>query len=249
MVVRTGSGGVHGYWKLKWEEIPPTKQLIERWWAYLDEAAGPDRKIDKLIDTSRMLRLPGTVYFPKAGSGGRIASVTLLETNTNIYTVEQILEASEAAYAVKVANRRKLQQKELVDQSTGDELAAKLMRSNGNKWNTWRALSQLEDYVNEHVSWDEILPQFGWTMLNEKDYERVWARPGRQDRSATTDYNDGNSISAVMSLFSESEETGLADLRDAGIALTKFRVMKRLMYKDDLETMLNALFDRILGRV
>ncbi len=249
MVVRTGSGGVHGYWKLIWEEIPPTKQLIERWWAYLDEAAGEHRKIDKLIDTARMLRLPGSVYFPKTGSGGKIASNSLLETNTNIYTVEQILEVSEAAYGVKMAKRRNLQQREIESRVAGDSFTTTLMQANGNKWNTWRALAQMEDYVNNSVDWDEILPPFGWDMINDKGFERVWARPGRNERSATTDYDEGNGKSSVMSLFSESEDTGLADLRDAGIHLTKFRVMQRLVYKDDLTVMLTDLFDRIIGKV
>jgi hypothetical protein len=57
------------------------------------------------------------------------------------------------------------------------------------------------------------------------------------------DYED----SPVMSLLSMSEETGLADLKDAGINLTKYRVMLRLQYQDDEKKMVEHLVDRVLN--
>lgn len=244
MLVTTGSGGVHAYWKLHWSETKPTKQLFDRWWAYLDEAAGEHRKIDKLIDVTRMLRLPGTVRFPKAGEPNRIASVALLKANSNSYSVDEILEASEASYGIKLANRLKLRQRESDSRASSEDLAKNLIIRNGNPWTTWQVISQLEDFVNSNISWDDILIPHGWSLVNGNGDSRSWARPGRNVRSATTDFE----CSAVMSLFSAAEETGLSDLLDAGVHLTKYRVMLRLRFGDNQEAMVEHLFDSILNK-
>lgn len=243
MVVASGSGGVHAYWKFS-ERVAndDAKDLMVRWWSYLQEAAG-DRKIDKLIDITRMLRLPGTVYFPKAGSEALIGSVRLLQTTEQSVSVERILSLTAGAWERKQIARQQTRARESETRRAGERIAVDLMTEGNPNWNTYMALSQMEDYVNDHITWDEILLPHGWTMLGERRDDRQWARPGRNERSATTDFLG----SPVMSLFSESEETGLADLREAMVTLTKFRVMLRLHYQDNVEAMLRDRIAEILG--
>lgn len=94
--------------------------------------------------------------------------------------------------------------------------------------------SSIEEFVNTKVDWVDILEPHGWTLLKTRDESRVWARPGRNERSAETDYNGGAGLaSPAMSLLSSSEETGLSDLKEADIKLTKSRVMLRLHFNDD----------------
>lgn len=103
----------------------------------------------------------------------------------------------------------------------------------------------IENYVNEYIDWSEILEPHGWTLLKEKSNSRVWARPGRNERSAETDYSDsGFKTSSAMSLLSSSEDTGLSDLKDAGVVLTKSRVMLRLDFNDDFKMYLSYLLTK-----
>lgn len=241
IIVGSGSGGVHAYWKLGWDQRGD-KELVERWWSYLDESAG-DRSIDKLIDLTRIMRIPGTVYFPKEQSGGKVGAVTLLHLSTDTYTVEQIKEVSADAFKIKHERRKRLISRDANQGMDIGTLASSMMSGvTNNRWNLWRARAELESFVNDKMTWQEILTPHGWTHMRQlRDGSQEWARPGRSERSAVVDFED----SPVMSLLSSSEETGLADLKDAHIPLTKFRVAQRLMFGDDTELMVSTLFQRL----
>jgi hypothetical protein len=241
IVVGSGSGGVHAYWKLSPGE-KGNKELVERWWSYLDEEAG-DKSIDKLIDLTRILRIPGSVYFPKEASTGKIGAVEILYMVPDTYTIGQIYAVSDAAFKTKHENRKRT-----IDNDYARRMdvgtAAQSLISNGNRWSHLRAYAEIEDYVNTYFSWDEILVPHGWTYLRDRtDGSREFARPGRGEKSAVVDFEG----SPVMSLLSTSEETGLADLLDARIPLTKYRVRLRLEYNDDGPFMVRDLSDQILA--
>jgi hypothetical protein len=243
ILVSSGSGGVHAYWKLAWGE-EGSKDLAERWWSYLDEAAGAERSIDKLIDATRILRLPGSVYFPKEGSAGKAGSVKLVYATDTTYTTKQLTELSQEAYDHKNKRRERVLSDEFNQNLDLDMFAHNLLGGfGGNRWKMWRALSELEDYVNEKMTWDEILEPHGWTFLRtlSDDRGREVARPGRNEKSAVVDYED----SPVMSLLSLAEETGLFDLKDAHVPLTKFRVYLRLNFEDDRHAMAEYLKTRL----
>ena len=242
IVVGSGSGGVHAYWKLAHGERGD-KELVDRWWSYLDEAAG-DRKIDKLIDLTRILRMPGSVYFPKTGTDSKVGKVEILYKIDKTYTIEEIYSVSAEAFNTKHERRKNLINRDAnarldLAMFAGDLLSA----LGGNRWSLYKALSEVEDYVNDHMSWAEILEPHGWTWQRTlRDNSNEWARPGRDERSAVVDYED----SPVMSLLSSAEETGLADLKDAGIPLTKYRVFWRLQFNDaDDDSMLRYLIARM----
>jgi len=239
MVVGSPSGGIHAYWKFPPEE-DGAKELLDRWWAYLDEAAGEGRKIDKLIDTARLLRIPGTLYWPKAGSAALIGAMRLLYNDERTCTPDQIMKVSEAAYAIKCQIRKKVVDRDFTRRSSVDLSNSIVDNGDPQLWKKLQILANLEDDINEGADWGDILPKHGWTYLRTDGQDcRIWARPGRTDKSATTDYSEFGKTSPVMSLFSSSEETGLADLYDAGVNLTKYRVMLRLDYNDDEQAMIN----------
>lgn len=241
IVVGSGSGGVHAYWKLAPGQRG-TKELVERWWSYLDETAG-DKSIDKLVDLTRILRIPGTVYFPKEKSGSKVGSVEILYKLPNTYTIDQITEVSDEAFKIKHEKRKKLISEDANRRMDMDVFARDMLAGlGGNRWKMWRAIAELENYVNERVSWAEILEPHGWKWMRTlREGSNEWARPGRSERSAVVDFED----SPVMSLLSSAEETGLADLKDAHIPITKYRAMLRLTFNDDEKTMVTHLIGRL----
>lgn len=236
LICGSGSGGVHAYWRLRWDE-QGDENLVDSWWSYLNEQAG-ERSIDHLVDTTRILRLPGTVRFPKADeSSGKIGSVSLIKANIDQdhrYSVQQIREVSADAMRRKAEQRKRTIQNDAQRRERVDEIAKTLIDGN-NRWGFLQAVSHIEDYVNDNWSWGRILEPYGWKYRRTlSDGSKEWARPGQNDRSAVLDY-DG---SPVMSLLSTNPSTGLYDLKDAGIVLTRYRVALRLMFSDNEDEMI-----------
>ena len=99
----------------------------------------------------------------------------------------------------------------------------------------------IDMWLGENVEWENILEPFGWELIADRGRNgRDWARPGRESRSATTDFVwDDTGVSGAMNLFSSAYETGLSDLLEIGEVLTKYRVILRYYYDDNEEKMLN----------
>ena len=233
-VVSSGSGGLHVYWKVRGFDgsrglgIHLGKDFLIRWWAYLRDHAG-GRKIDRLIDTTRMSRLPGTVRWPRADSGEGAAPVELLHASRGeeIFAAD-LMVTTETAWRNLQNERASVRRRDEQITVATEEIAK---AATGGRWSKLLAVAQMEDWVNETIPWSSILEPVGWTYLREDGQGRAeWARPGRMEKSATVDWPDSPH---VMSLLSTSEDTGLADLLDAEIVLTKFRVMLRLNFADD----------------
>lgn len=240
IVVASGSGGIHAYWKLS-EGEDGSKDLAEYWWSYLDESAG-DVKIDKLADLARVLRLPGSVYFPKKDSGSKVGKVEILYITGSEYSVAKLREVSTGAYSAKMERRKNLISSDANRRVDMDKFARDLLSAEGNRWTMYKAISELEDFVNQRMTWEEILTPHGWTFMRTlSDGSNEWARPGRSERSAVTDYEG----SPVMSLLSSSEETGLADLKDAHLPITKYRCLLRLQFQDNEKDMVSYLVTRL----
>lgn len=233
IICGSGSGGVHAYWRLHWGERGD-EDLVERWWAYLDEMAG-ERSIDKLVDSTRILRIPGSVYFPKAdAASSALKMVKLIDAPGITYPKQLLLDISADAFQRRLEKRNRLRTQDAQSRLDTDELARKLMSTEMGRWALMKAIARVEDYINQEMDWFNILVPFGWTHRKcYSDGTNEWARPGQNDRSAVTDYEG----SPVMSLLSTSEDTGLADLRDAGIPLTRHRVLLRLHFNDDQEAL------------
>lgn len=244
MVCGSGSGGVHAYWRLHWG-TQGDKPLVEQWWSYLAEKAAP-RSIDKLIDVTRILRVPGSINFPKqtgdVTKDSRLRPVKLYQATGKTYSADEIRTVSAEAYERRKASRKRIVMEDRNRRIEADAVLRNVL-SDGprNRWRMFRAIAFLEDIVNENYTWDDILTPYGWSWLRElRDGSQEWARPGRAERSAVCDF-DG---SPVMSLLSSSEETGLSDLKDAGINLSRFRVLLRLKYNDDYSALVNEVLEQ-----
>lgn len=244
IICGSGSGGIHAYWRLHWGE-KGDGELVERWWSYLDEMAG-HRSIDKLIDLTRILRIPGSVYFPKPDSKSpALKMVKLIDASGITYSRETIFNISADAYERRLAKRAKTRYEDANRRLDADTIAAGLLKKNGvvGRWALNRAIARVEDYVNETYDWADILIPHGWSHRQElRDGSQEWARPGQSDRSAVTDFEK----SPVMSLLSTSEDTGLADLKDAGIHLSKWRVLMRLEYNDNESALVQDTISKMM---
>lgn len=242
-IVSTGLGGLHGYWKFRHPvNCEDGKALALMWWSLVYEHAG-GRSVDRLCDPSRVLRIPGALRWPKVNDPGTptVTCSELIECSGVSYHRSQISEASQAAWQVHEERHKKI--KEQVAMNTRLAISTYSELQLDNPWLRATTLSGIEDKFNETYSWDSLLLPMGWTKLREDDEGRVfWSRPGDGVRkSATTDWPDSPH---VMSLFSTAPETGLVDLHDSGVLLTKYRVWVTLFWNGDesaaIQTLINA---------
>lgn len=249
VVVSSGSGGLHAYWRLEGFSGPHGasintlvgKDVMTRWWAYLSEIAD-GRKIDKLVDVTRMSRLPGTIRWPKEGTNEIPAPVTLLYSNREpVLKVNEVLTITEDAWKNLVAQRKKAKAR---DTRLDNKVSKVVEKKIEGKWGRLLAIASVQDWVNEHVEWSAILHLADWNYLRTDNQGREeWARPNQSGKSATVNWPDSPH---VMSLLSTSYDTGMSDLLDAGIALTKWRVLLRLCFNDDIDTAVNWTLEEMM---
>jgi len=248
MIVDNGRfGGVHAYWRLH-SGHTTDEDMIMKWWCYLTSKTS--RNIDRLKDSTRMLRLPSGIYWNKEGGADTVKLVYVGST----YSEEDLLALAQGPYEERQAKINATIDREYQSRQAIGPMAVEIFSNYNNSgytsWSTRIAVSKLEQIINDSLSWDEILAPHGWTHLRElRDGASEWARPGQNRRSAVTDFTHGNGkTSNVMSLLSSSEDTGLLDLMDAKIPLTKYRVHLRLSYRDDEVAMLNGMRSRIFRK-
>lgn len=253
IVVDNGkAGGVHAYWRLA-DGQTTEEELIRMWWCYLESKT--DKKIDKLLDMTRVLRMPSAIYWPSRDSRVQMHdTVKTVKFGGPRYTVEQIMEVSKEAYEKRQERIAETIRKREVSRDEIGQIAQEIFGASqgggGFTWSERLAIAKVEDIVNEKFDWEEILIPHGWTFRRElRDGSKEWARPGQSARSAVTDYThpDGR-VSPIMSLRSMSEDTLLSDLLEAEIPLSKYRVLLRLEYKDNEKAMLVSIRDRLLGK-
>lgn len=234
IVVDNGeSGGIHAYWRLPWDEVGD-KDLLIRWWTFMEEKSS-GRKIDKLVDLTRVSRMPSGIYWPKEGAG-KVDTVKVVWSDGPHYSLQEFTDLTEEPFQRRNDRIQALWKRDTENKVSADTIARMALDEQNEELTGWRlyaAIATIEDTFNASVSWDDILEPAGWTFIREDNRgRREWARPGSDSKSATTDYEESPDM---MSLLSSSEETGLADLKDANIALTKWRVAQRLMFDDSAE--------------
>lgn len=234
----TGSGGAHVSWLVDardYDAFFADTKAAKKWWAWLTENAD-GRAIDHLVDPlSRVLRLPGTTRWPKSGKELPV-QVRAEYRDVPLLTKAEFDKAVREPYRIvsERTEKRKRKDRALHDQSF-TALGIPMT------WGARIAMAARDELVEEHFTWDDVLVPHGWTFYKYGgDGSREWTRPGDASsrKSATTDWPDSPEI---MKLFSEDEHTGLADLSEAEIPLTKFRVWLRLHHNDDMQSAINHL--------
>lgn len=233
-VVESGSGGVHAWWRFT-EPVAPEagKELMSRWWSHLNlKASELGASIDKLTDIARMLRLPGSLRWPRKTDEGMVGAVSLRYAagpSQGRTEATHFLDVSNDAWKLQLQRRSNVRNTEKILFSSSG-----VGRATG-KWADLRRYAGIEDWFNENVSWDFILEHAGWNFIRVDGSGRAeWGRPGRMEKSAVVDWPESP---LVMSLLSTSDRTNLLDLLDAEVVLTKWRVCLRLLFNDDLKKM------------
>lgn len=225
ITVRTGTGGVHAYWKTRSLLSPSeAERLGQLWWAFAQTVAG-SVVVDRVFNCDRVMRLPGSVRWPKKGEMPSVAQIRSIEEDRTV-TAASLEKASRGAWEAVVEARRRTRAS--VERTRLDSVDL----AGANTWERMYIQSQLPEYFNENTTWESILEPLGWHRLGTDYQGRVqWARPGGDGtKSATTDWVESPH---VMSLFSTSPETGLLELKDADIPLTKYRVFVQLVWHGD----------------
>jgi hypothetical protein len=239
LITASGSGGLHVWWKFS-VPLPAdmAAQIQRAWWAMLSEKAAPVF-IDHLVDASRVMRLAGTVRWPKPDEDGRVGEVRVLHRN---------LQATHEPEKLKRLSRESAERREeMIRQTRARDAQRKIDLSTlgAGDWGRLMAIGNSEEIINDLLSWDEILTPAGWIYLREdRAGRREFARPGSSTKSATCDWPESPH---VLSLHSWSPDTGLADLKEAGIVLTKYRVALRLLWHDDEKAMTDWILAQVSG--
>lgn len=238
LVVDSGSGGRHVYWRFLEGAltVEDGERMNEAWWAYACEKAD-GVYIDKTTTCDRIMRLPGTLRWPKQ-TGDAVGQVRLLRVGSPA-SITAIWEKAANAYTSLV--ERRASTRERLRLSDSDSTVALGDLAEGSGWDQLLALAYVEDMFNETATWERILVPFGWKWVGtDHEGRRQWARPGQDRKSAHTDYPGSPH---VMKLFSNAPTTGLSALLDAGIPLTKFRVYCQLAYGGDSAALIRVILD------
>lgn len=245
ILVDSGSGGRHAYWA--WDHAPVDasrgKDATMGWWA-LAQLRARERGvgIDRVFNVDRIMRLPGTVRWPKSPSEPT-RTAQLLYSDGPRYPVTQVEEL--VAEPLRLFNVHQVETRRTVTEADQGMQEALSLYLNGHADGTWvrlLALSGVEDLFNSTTTWDAILIPNGWHRHDQPDRRgrTVWARPdprageGDHRKSAFTDWSESPH---VMALHSTALETGLLALKDAGVTLSKFRVSAQLDYGGDTKAL------------
>lgn len=207
VIVGSGSGGVHAYWKLD-KRLSVAEADALQWGLplWLSSQAG-GHEIDQLRDVSRVLRIPRAVRSTTDGNKRVSILGGTFETVSKEAVEERISPICKRARTARRKHRISLEARD-------------------------RELD---------VEWSEILLTARWGFLRtDYDGRDLWVRPGSNQKSCAVNWPENPD---VMSLLSDSEDTGLYDLKLAGVPLTKYRVALRLIADNDENALANWLAD------
>lgn len=243
MIVASGSGGLQPYWRVTGGLGPGDhEKYMEMLWSWLSRRAGCD--IDETWSCDRIMRLPGSIRWPK-GTVQEPRAVELLYDAGPEYCIDQIEEVCSGPYQARIKEQHDT--REFVQMSDRDAEQVLVDIASGEGWTKLVSLASFEEAYNAQTTWDSILIPHGWTLepRNERqgawDRRRYWRRPGSDGgHQATTDYEPSPN---VMTVFSSAAETGLKRLRDAKVTLTKLRVDAELNHGGDV----TALIEKVLA--
>lgn len=209
MLVNTAGadGGTHGYWlydkPMKVENFEDRREL-DGWYDLLAHHAGPDHKIDHVQDYARILRVPGTIRWPKRvtdpGEPQTWMPVQLVKFNGPRYKREELLELTEPYRQVAIGRHDEYRQEfqGVRDSQLGWLESVGLARSAQKIW---------EERFNSEQDWGPLLKAAGWKLHRDgrdkgdgTTAARYWTRPGKEfGESACTDYKD----SKVMYVYTD----------------------------------------------
>lgn len=250
--VDTGSGGAHVYWltheRVKFDPPDVKARLLDGWYDYLRAVAQPlGRTVDHVQETARILRVPGTVRWPRDRTGdvGVPRRVTLAFADGPRYHVGDLLDLS-APHLDEARDRHDLRRAAWSD---GREGQVAWLESLG--LHAFQRAA-LEERFNREEDWARLLEPAGWQLCADRrdgsrtsTDARYWTRPGKDVReggSASTDSPRG--APGVMYLYTTdpSLEPCLIPDRDRFRRLTtKYHFALHFLFAGDEARLLQSI--------
>jgi hypothetical protein len=273
LVVATGGGGAHLYWHVAGERderaeigagagLRPEKceslgRGVRLWTQSQTGVA-----VDACENCDRVLRLPGSVHWPKSldpgpeGGGGVATSCELIRCEVRWTPESELRELTAGAEAEWRERTRASRETYRSREGRAEEEVMGWLRRHGDEeeseavvtgsWSYQYALIHAEEGYNNEVSWATILEPLGWTRNGGPDREgrQEWRRPGGGEHSGRSLVTDWVESPNAASLLSMAPETGLRGLHDAGVPLTKARVAAELWCGGDMSRLLTEWLAR-----
>lgn len=245
--VASGSGGRHLYWLTHERLESDHGQRLLLWWLdFLRQEAGT-HIIENVHDTTRILRLAGTVRWPKVADAQepmpRPVELIAEGPRYHVQELETLArDAHDKAQALRDEARARRQQSERDHQFS--------LTSRGLQWSTYERTVRL---FNASQDWGPLLEAAGWSLHSDQRDTvarcRYWTRPGKKaidGKSASTDYTsvDGT-VSNLMTIY--TNDPAVADLRDNGDELdvvgtcSKWRFAVSRVFAGDEITLLRCV--------
>lgn len=210
--VASGSGGLHAYW-LTHERLDPVEgeRLLKKWLDFL-RAESYGHVIENVMDTTRILRLAGTVRWPKRG-GEDIVEPRLVSIAREgpLYPTAELELLAESAHEQANSLRNEIKQR----RSAAEMQRRESLESRGLPLDVYDHAVRM---FNAEQDWGVLLERTGWTLFTDQREGparcRYWTRPGKSTsdgKSASTDFTSEAGITSnVMTLY--SQDPSLIDL-------------------------------------
>jgi hypothetical protein len=264
LIVETGSGGLHPYWIVDGGLEPKTAEAMSaRLRVWLMDQVGVH--LDNVTNCDRILRLPGSLRFPKAGESLGVTSCRMVWSDDRRLDAGRLVAVTQATWETSQKHRARVSMSVQDERDRIEGLLAGWSGSDsfwGQQLNRVHLLEVEQAFARTHT-WESVLEPHGWTLLDgdgrpDSVGRRTWTRPGLDEtveadavgmrpnlRSALTDWIEGPD---VMTLKSDAPETGLLRLKrlaedDPSVRLTKLLVWVELAWGGDLTAYVRAVRD------
>jgi hypothetical protein len=211
--VASGSGGRHLYWLTHTRLDAREGQELLLWWLDFLRAEAGDRVVENVHDTTRVLRLAGTVRWPKVADATPLPHPVTLVAEGPRYHVEEIRLLARGAHDAAATRRDELR----AARRAGDDARRLDLLARGLEERNYERVVRM---FNGQQDWEPLLIAAGWTLHgDQRDSSarcRYWTRPGKSaadGKSASTDYTSSDGVtSRLMTIY--SNDPSLHDLWD-----------------------------------
>lgn len=213
--VDTGSGGVHGYWLFHepLTDMTKARKYLRAWHAYLC-AKTEGKTVDNVQDLARILRVAGTVRWPKPGEDRLPAVVQLWRSNGPRYTPDELWDLARPAYTARQKSHKEKTER------WGEAQKKRHQEVVGSGFVSDKTRDEVERAFNENQDWAPLLEKAGWTLQKDNRGNggstacRYWTQPGmKSGNSAMTDF-DTSQMMVFYTAHPDWDAVTIAGLED-----------------------------------
>ena len=201
--IASGSGGRHLYWLTHTRvEARAGQELLLAWLDFLRSV--DSYTIENVHDTTRILRLAGTVRWPKLGETITMPRKVEILNEGPLYHTDELTILASPAHAQARKKREDARQRRSEER---DSDRGRLARR-GLSLETFERVVMV---FNAAQDWEPLLLAAGWTLHSDEREGsgrcRYWTRPGKSSadgKSASTDFVNGDgATSRLMSVYTK----------------------------------------------